>query len=46
MSFKKVFVDVSRNGRIIASYDFGCGETQGPSLPPNRQHLIAKAKQI
>jgi hypothetical protein len=43
-SVKQVFVDCSRDGQVIASYEFGYGETQGPSPPPNHQHLIAETK--
>jgi hypothetical protein len=36
-SVKQVFVDCLHDGRVIASYEFGYGETQGPSLPPSHQ---------
>jgi hypothetical protein len=41
---KRVFVDCVRDGQVVASYDFGYAETQGPSMPPNHQSLIAEAK--
>jgi hypothetical protein len=41
---KRVFVDCVRDGQVIASYDFGYGETIGPSLLPGHQSFIAEAK--
>jgi hypothetical protein len=43
-SLKQVFVDCMRDGRVIASYAFGYGETAGPSMPPSHQSLITEAK--
>jgi hypothetical protein len=41
---KQVFVDCVREGQVIASYDFGYGETIGPSARPDHPSLIAEAK--
>jgi hypothetical protein len=44
-NLKQVFVDCVRDGQVIASYDFGYGETLGPSAPPSHQALVAGAKE-
>jgi hypothetical protein len=44
-SVKQVRVDCVRDGQVIASYDFGYGETLGPSVPPSHQALVAGAKE-
>jgi hypothetical protein len=41
---KRVDVDCVRDGQIIASYDFGYGETLGPSARPDHRSLIEEAK--
>lgn len=43
-NLKKVFVDCVHDGRVIASYQFGYGETTAPTAPPTHQSLVAKAK--
>jgi hypothetical protein len=41
---KKVFVDCVREGKIIATYDFGYGETIGPSARPSHETVVNSAR--
>ncbi len=44
MSVKTIWVDCIRDGKVIASYDFGFGVTVGPSALPAQEGLIDDAK--
>ncbi len=44
MGVKTVMVECFRDAKVLKSYDFGYGETIGPSAPPEREGVIAEAK--
>jgi hypothetical protein len=39
-----VIVNCRRDGKLIASYPMGYGETAGPSAPPSHESFINEAK--